>query len=214
MIKAVIFDHDGVLVNSPAITWTERKKYLQEKYEINLAAEDVQAVLGLSQEEQATFLGKKFHVTIDFDDYAQHRHLLESVLEKQLKVLPGAKELIEDLMKKEIKVAIASSKPRRLILRELQRLKLNTYFDIVLAKEDVAKTKPDPEVFLLAAQKLGVNPEECAVIEDAIHGIVAAKKSGMAAIGVCSPFCSEFPGADLKVHSLTELSADKIIELR
>ncbi len=214
MIKAVIFDFDGVLVNSPEIVWEERKKYLQEKYGIALKIQDIQEALGLIAEEQAVYLGKKYSIPIDVDAFVKQRQSLEPILEKKLKLTRGALELIKDLIKNKIKIAIATSKSHALVESEMKRFQLEIYFSVVVSKEDVKAHKPNPEVFLKAAEKLEAQPEECVVIEDAIHGIDAAKRAGMAAIGVCTPIHSKFPGADLEVHSLEELNSEKIKKLR
>lgn len=213
MIKVVIFDYDGVLVNSPEIIWDLRKKYLKQKYGLELSNNDVREVLGLTLEEQVSFLSKKHGISIELKDFLAQRKSLEPLLEEQLKVLPGARELIEDAIKSGFKVAVATSKPRALVTNEMRRLQLNKYFTVIVAKEDTKKQKPDPEPLLQAAKALGARPEECVVIEDAIHGVEAARRAGMKAIGLCNPFNSDFPDAELVVHSLGELTTQRIRKL-
>ena len=100
-------------------------------------------------------------------------------------VLPGVKSFIEKAKKENIKIALGSaSKNARLIL---EKIGLISYFDAIIDGNDVSKAKPDPEVFILAAQKLGIPNENCVVFEDAEAGIQAAKSAGMKAIGIGSP---------------------------
>ena len=214
MIRAVLFDHDGVLVNFPQVMWKERKKYLEEKYDLRLNNEDMKVLLGLTLQDQVDYLRKKHNIGVTVDELSQHREkVVDPIYEKELTLMPGAKKLLEDLKSKGIKTAVATNRSRKRIEQDLARLKINNYFNVVIAREDVMKPKPDPEIFLIAAKKLDVPPNECVVIEDAIHGVEAAKKAGMIAIGVCSPIHSTFEKADLSVHSLEELDSKRILEL-
>ena len=98
--------------------------------------------------------------------------------------LPGSLDLIQELKQAGIKIALGSASKNTPII--LERLKLENTFDAIADGNIVSKAKPDPEVFLIAARMLNVNPEECIVIEDAIAGIRAAKTAGMRCIGIGS----------------------------
>jgi len=212
MLKAVIFDFDGVIQNFPELVWRERKVFLKN-HKAQLEKSDLEILLGLALSEQVTYINKKFKLSLTEDDFKKHRESIADIIEKELKILEGIKGLIQTLKKKKIKMAIASNKPKAAIERDLKKFKLYSKFDLILGKEDVAKPKPDPEMFFIAAKKLKVSPEECIMIEDAIHGIKGAKKAGMKTIGLCSSFHSSFKEADLCIQSIKELSWKKLSSL-
>jgi HAD superfamily hydrolase (TIGR01509 family) len=122
--------------------------------------------------------------------------------------LPGAAEWVARLHEQGWRQAIASSAPRLNVEAILETLKLP--FDVIIAAEDVRHGKPDPEVFLTAAARLGVPPPQCVVVEDAAAGIEAARRGAMRSIGVSRK--SELP-ADLFAPSLADLPADAFTRL-
>jgi HAD superfamily hydrolase (TIGR01509 family) len=117
--------------------------------------------------------------------------------------LPGAAEWVARLHAEGWLQAIASSAPRLNVEAILQMLKLP--FEVIIAAEDVRHGKPDPEVFLTAAARLGVEPAQCVVVEDAAAGVEAARRGGMRSIGVSR---KTNLAADLFAASLADLPAD------
>src|SRR5581483_7915953 len=101
-----------------------------------------------------------------------------------LKPLPGVRELLERLEREEIPRAVVTSTPRANLDMILDAIRISGCFQALVSAEDTAKGKPDPAGFLLAAERLGVAPESCVVIEDAPAGVQAAKAAGMRAIAV------------------------------
>ncbi len=128
--------------------------------------------------------------------------------------LPGAMELLQALKASGFRCAVASAAPPaniRLILRELRAERL---FDAVVTAEDVTKGKPDPEVYLLAAQRVGVPASRCVVLEDAVAGVEGAKAAGMACIGVASNHLpAALAKADLVVGDLTAVTPMTLLAL-
>ena len=131
--------------------------------------------------------------------------------------MDGAVELIDELSARGWKLALGSSGPPEnveLALTSLNRVEL---FGGVVTGRDVTRGKPDPQVFLLAAARLHIAPENCIVIEDAVAGIEAARAAGMACVAListgrqASDFCSHSP--DLMVRSLRELTTDRLAQL-
>jgi beta-phosphoglucomutase len=119
--------------------------------------------------------------------------------------LPGAAEWLTRLHATGWRQAIASSAPRRNVEVMLRALRLEPYFDAMVSSEDVSHGKPDPEVFMTAASRLGVAPPRCIVVEDAPAGIEAAKRGGMRCIGVSQ---ATTLNADVMVRSLADLPPD------
>lgn len=122
-------------------------------------------------------------------------------IKKKLKPLPGVIELMESLKKRRFQMALASSAPIENIQMVIETLGINDYFQSIICDRDVTEGKPSPQVFLLAAERLGVEPEDCIVIEDAVAGVTAAKRAGM----YCLALASTHPR-----HSLTE--ADRVVD--
>lgn len=133
------------------------------------------------------------------------------ILERGLLPLPGVKTFLEKLRHNNIPCAIGSSTPRLNIATALTILGLENYFHAIVADEDVTRGKPDPQVFLLAAQKLNLPPERCVVFEDAKVGVEAAHAACMKVVAVSTTNpASELRQADLVVHQLDELSMSKL----
>jgi HAD superfamily hydrolase (TIGR01509 family) len=119
--------------------------------------------------------------------------------------LPGARELIESLRAERVPLAVVTSTPRANLEMIIESLRLSESFDALVAEEDASRGKPDPEGFLVAAERVGVAPAGCTVLEDAPAGIEAAKRAGMMAIGVTTTRpAADLAGADLVVESLGE----------
>ena len=120
--------------------------------------------------------------------------------------MPGAAALIERLAATGWRQAIATAAPRANAEAVLEALGLGHRFDAIIASEDVAAGKPDPSVFLVAAERLGATPDRSVVLEDAPPGIEAARRAGMKSIGICTLHPSL--RADIAVRSLEELPAE------
>ncbi len=128
--------------------------------------------------------------------------------------MPGAVELIRRLGEFGLRLAIGSSGPPANVELVVDELRIRAYFGALVTGEDVSHGKPDPEVFLLAAERLSVRPAECVVIEDAPAGIEAAHRGGMAAVGlaVVHP-AGKLTAAELVVSSLRQLRPEQIMAL-
>jgi beta-phosphoglucomutase len=137
----------------------------------------------------------------------------QQVLTGELAPLAGVAEWLPRLRAAGWRQAIASSAPHANIEAILDRIQLHSAFDAIVGEEDVQRGKPDPQVFLVAAAKLGVKPERAIVVEDAPAGIEAARRAGMRSIGVAGSHPPEYLDADLVVSSLADLSPDAFEQL-
>ena len=125
--------------------------------------------------------------------------------------IPGVTEFLEKLRTASVPCAIGSSTPRENISCVMNMIGLRERFNVIVAGEDVTRGKPDPEVFLLAADKLGVPAERCVVFEDAHVGIEAARAAGMRVVGVATTHpAASLADADLVVRRLDELPLDEL----
>jgi HAD superfamily hydrolase (TIGR01509 family) len=130
-----------------------------------------------------------------------------------VELYPGVRKLLQELQRAGVRQAIASSAPQENIDALVNELNIISYFQAIVSGCEL-KSKPDPATFLLAAERLGVNPQRCVVIEDALHGIEAAHRAGMKCIAVATthPVVLLSP-ADLVVKRINELSAARILDL-
>lgn len=215
---AVIFDMDGVLVDSYQAHFESWQKFYGElgvEYDEEKFAADfgrtsrdiLRRTLGddLSDEQVVAWDSRK-------------EALYRDILREHFPAMDGAIELIKALDAGGFKLAVGSSGPPENVALAIEQLAAGAHFDATVTGADVTRGKPDPQVFLIAAERLGVTPANCAVVEDAVHGITAAKRAGMTAIGLTGTLQrAELGEADAVVDSLRELSAERIrslIELR
>ena len=144
--------------------------------------------------------------------------LYRAAARRGVALLPGVRALLEGLHAAGLRQAIGSSAPRENLELIIELTDTGSFFDAVVSSEDTERGKPDPQVFLVAAERLKVTPENCVVVEDAVAGVQAAKAGGMKCIGVT--FVGHHPdstlraaGADLLVKTLEEVSVDRIRQL-
>jgi beta-phosphoglucomutase len=133
------------------------------------------------------------------------------ILRDAFPAMDGAAELLQSLAEDGFRLAIGSSGPPENVALVLEQLAGAEHFAATVTGADVTRGKPDPQVFLIAAERLGVPPAACAVVEDAVHGITAAQRAGMATIALTGTLQrSELSAADAIVDSLRQLSPERI----
>lgn len=215
MIKAIIFDNDGVLVDSQHLHVEVEAKSLS-KYGITVTSKELLGYSGAKLHHMFEDLFRKHGVKTDPVEAAR-KHEVEGQLyvAQHAEPVNGALRLVEEA-KKHYKVALASGAPDAYVTNVLKKLKLQDKFDFIMTGDDVKYAKPNPEIFVKAAQGLKVNPSECLVIEDAPQGIEAAKAAGMKCIGLLTAHRTrhELKAADLIVHNLNEININSLNGLR
>jgi HAD superfamily hydrolase (TIGR01509 family) len=199
MYQAVIFDMDGVLVDSQPLHY-ETDNPVLKKAGYPAVMETVVPYTGVSNPDRwpaykkALNLEESIEVLIEW----QTRMIYEIFESSDIKAIEGIPELLAYISEKGMKIALASSSQHRLIEIVLRKAGIGKFFDVIVSGEDVHKGKPAPDVFLYAAEKLGVAPVDCIVVEDAPSGIKAAKNAGMICIAYRNPntYGQEFSLAD------------------
>ena len=201
MNRAVLWDMDGTLVDSAEYHWQAWRDTMSREGS-PITYEQFRATFGQRNDSiLRQWLGEKAtSELIQRIGDAKEALYRQHVRQQGISPLPGALEWIHLLHGQGWRQAIASAAPRANIETILDVLHASEYFETVVSAEDVHRGKPDPEVFLTAATKLGVAPKHCIVVEDAEHGIQAARAAGMKSIGV-SQNGKPLP-ADIVVRSL------------
>jgi HAD superfamily hydrolase (TIGR01509 family) len=204
--RAVLWDLDGTLVDSEDYHWRSWRDTMAGEG-VQLSYDRFRASFGLRNDRILRgWLGDDVGVErierIGDAKEAEYRRLAEL---EGLTPLPGAAEWAARLHAEGWLQAIASSAPRKNVEVMLRVLHLDRYFDAIAAAEDVTVGKPDPQVFLRAAERLGVPPARCIVVEDAPAGVEAARAGGMRSIGVSQ---TKQLDADIFVPALDELLPD------
>jgi HAD superfamily hydrolase (TIGR01509 family) len=181
-IEAVVFDMDGVLVDTEQL-WDEVREALTEEWGGRYTPEAQEAMMGMSSPEWSRYLhevvGLREPPEVIRDEVV--RRMLARY-ETDLPVVPGAVEAVRRLAGDGFRLAVASSSNRELIDAVLDRLELTSAFQVTVSSEEVARGKPAPDVYLEAARRLGVPPSACVAIEDSASGIRAAHAAGMRVI--------------------------------
>ena len=206
MIKSLLFDMDGILVDTEPIMARVVALALADQ---GLHVTELEYYDNWTKKGKgiADFIKEK-NISFDFDRYRSTRNkiYLES-LKTNIPIFDGAKETIAELSKT-YKLGLVSSSSRVFVHFILKSTDLEKYFFTIITAEDVEKEKPAPDCFLLAAERLAVEPEECVVIEDAEKGILAAKNAGMKAIAIPNKSTSDnyFSCANLILESIKSLT--------
>jgi HAD superfamily hydrolase (TIGR01509 family) len=216
-IAAVIFDLDGVLLDSET-AWVEVKKEFTEESGGHWKDRAQWDMLGMSSTEWSRYMHDELAVPVPPEQISSE--VAERLVERyrqRLPLLPGAVQAVRSLAR-EWPLAVASSSNRNVIDLVIEKAGLADAFAATVSSEEVERGKPAPDVYLEAARRLGVDPESCAAIEDSGNGIRSAHAAGMAVIAVPN---KDFPPdpdalalAALVLDSLRELSPDRIRGLR
>ena len=209
MIEAVVFDLDGVLLDSEQI-WDEVREQLARERGGRWHDGAQRAMMGMSSTEWSQYMHDEIGLPESPEEIsAEVVRRLEERYRQHLPLLDGAVEAVERLAAR-WPLGIASSSNREVIDLVLELSELAPFFKVTVSSEEVARGKPAPDVYLEAARRLGVAPEQSAAIEDSENGIRAAKAAGMRVIAIPNP---HFPPdrealeqADVTLGSLAELS--------
>jgi beta-phosphoglucomutase len=214
MIRTVIFDMDGVLIDTEPL---HHHAFFAEFAELGIpvSAAEYAGYLGKSTRNVFQLLKQKYHLTPEVEAMvARKRELFNQAFDEDanLDLLPGVRTLIEDLRQHGVQLVVASSASKATIARVFDRFGLRLYFAHIVSGEDFAESKPHPAIFLHAAEQAETPVTECIVIEDAANGVAAAKAAGIYCIAFASPHSTgqDLHQADRIIHDFAELNAASI----
>lgn len=216
MLEAVIFDMDGVIIDSEPF-YLDIGMELYKRLNINITEEEHNSYTGVSNTNMWADIKNKYGLRETVNELVEIQNNANiKYLEKNLKMLiPGVVEILESLRENRIKVALASSSSMEIIRMVLEKFKIIEYFQAIESGENLEKSKPAPDIFLNAAKMLKVEPECCTVIEDSHNGVTAAKSAGMKCIGFknLNSGNQNLEAADLIVTSLENVNLNMIRKL-
>lgn len=207
-IRAVIFDMDGVLVDSEKLINAAAVAMFQEKG-LNVQPEDFVAFVGAGEDRYIGGVAEMYRFPLDIPAGKQRTYeIYLAMVALRLESFPGAVELVHACRTAGLLVAVASSADAIKVQANLVKLGLpKSFWDAVITGENVKNKKPAPEIFLTTAGILGVDHTECVVVEDAVNGVQAAKAAGMRCVAVAQTFPPDrLTDADVVRNTIAELS--------
>lgn len=212
MIKAVIFDMDGVIIDSEPLHYKVFMEYTNRKFGLTISDGEYNQFIGTTNHHIYSKLKEKYNIPGDLaaiiEEYEEK--CLEFLLSKTTeRPIHGVDILVKNLHQNKIKLALASSSPKKVINIVLDMFNMNQFFDVKVSGQEVANSKPAPDIFLRAAELLYIRPEECLVFEDSRNGVVAAKAAGMQCIAFYNPNSGQqdLSRADKIIESFTEVDS-------
>jgi len=203
MIDTIIFDAEGVVIDSEPIWDQSQKEFLRRRGLHYDRARTKPLLAGRSIPEGAAILKQEYGLEGDVAALARERmEIVRSLFERELEFIPGFPDFFERI-RGTFKTCLATVMPRRFLDVAVARLDLEKYFGTAIydAESLSLQSKPAPDLFLYAARKLGSEPRSCVVIEDSPNGIEAARRAGMKSIGLATTFEPELLRADYVVLS-------------
>ena len=216
MLKAIIFDMDGVIVNSEPL---HRKAYFDMFEEFNLDVSNglYESFTGKSTSAICKELCEIFDLSISHEKlmFSKRKHF-KTIFDNdpEFQMIDGALSLIKNYFFNNLTLILASSASMTNINRVFKKFDLDKFFKAKISGADLKESKPSPEIFIKAAKLSGFNKSECIVIEDSTNGIIAAKSAGIYCIGFNSPNSKNqiYDKADLVVSNFNEIMFGKISE--
>lgn len=208
MVEAVVFDCDGVLVDSESLAWEAWRRVLGT-YDVEVTEDDMQGLTGRSQSDVYAAFAARGDLPPQPRLDEQISSVLFELFDRGLRVFPDVPRTLEALTENGIRLAVASSSARDRLDRTLALVELTGWFETSVAGDEVENAKPQPDLFLEVARRLGVSPGACVAIEDTPAGVASARGAGMCTIGVLR---GDYTGLELGASRVIEsLDASSIL---
>ena len=189
MIKGVLFDMDGVLVDSESFI-CKAAIMMFDELGVKVIPEDFLPFVGMGENRYIGGVAENHGVKVDIEKVKTRTYeIYEIIVRGKLSPLPGVHEFISECLAKDFKLALATSADRFKMDVNLREIGLQRdLFHAIITGLDVDNKKPFPDIYLKAAGKIGLEPQECLVVEDAVSGIKAGKSAGCRCLAITSTF--------------------------
>ena len=209
-INAVIFDMDGVIFDTESL-YLKHWCSIFSKYGYEMTKENYLLVMGRGRKVVKEKFLSIYGENLPIDNMYKEKdyELSKYIEENEVPIKEGAYELLEFLKVNGYKVALATSAKRGRAMKHLKDSRFENYFDVIITGEDIEKTKPNPEIFLKALERLNIEPKKAIVIEDSIAGIKAAKNAGIFAIHV-----PDLKEPDEEIIKEADIIASNLLEVK
>ncbi|MFD1096609.1 HAD family hydrolase [Salegentibacter chungangensis] len=216
MPKNVIFDMDGVLVDSEPLH-TELEVILFEKLGINITSAYHDQLKGMSPFGMWKKIKKDFGLKTPVEEFLEQEEQLKTseIRKRDINTNPGVSELVRNLYESDFRLSVGSSSPREIISLFMEKSGLTAYFDHFVSSEDVEHGKPEPDIFLKISDLYKISSSQFVVIEDSHNGVLAAKAAGMSCVGYRNLNSGEqdLSSADLVIDDFEELTPEILRKL-
>ncbi|MDO8880496.1 MAG: HAD family hydrolase [Coriobacteriia bacterium] len=213
-VRALVFDFDGLIIASETNavrSWQD----LYARFGHELPLEKWATLIGTwdAEWDPGAELAERVGNGHDWEAIERERRAAELAGAHQLQALPGVIDRLDDARRLGLPLAIASSSDRAWVVGHLTRLGIADRFEAVITRDDVTRTKPDPELYTRAVAALGMTPEHVVALEDSLHGVVAAKAAGMRCVAVPNPLLAheDYSAADICVPSLADSTLEALL---
>lgn len=211
-MKAVIFDMDGVIIDSEPMH-TQVAIETMAHFGADVKKENMERFAGMTMNAIFSILKDENQISVPLEKITteQENGILKHVMEDDNEPIDGIRQLLAELARRKIPAAIASSSPKKLIEAVVTKLAIKNQFQELVSGEEVPQGKPQPDVYLETAKRLGIEPKDCLVIEDSKNGTIAAKTAGMTCIGFknLNSGDQDLSRADIIVPALTAIDLNK-----
>ncbi|WP_338780528.1 HAD family hydrolase [Metabacillus sp. FJAT-52054] len=214
MYKAIVFDFDGLILDTETLHYEVLQEMFKEQGSSLPLELWVQGVGTQSGFRPFTYLEEQLKKSVDHSALQQDReNRFNERISKEL-ARPGVEEYLAAAKELGYKIGLASSSNYKWVSTHLKNIGLFEYFECIRTSDDVEEVKPNPDLYLKAAECLGVKPEECIAFEDSVHGSAAAKRAGMACVIVPNKITGglEFGEMDHRLESMAELEFKLLVE--
>lgn len=211
MLNSILFDLDGVLADSEP-SWNEIDAAFLRFYGVEYRGEHKDQVLGKSYRLAVEFYAQRFELRSEMEQLLLERETIaRDFYAKHIPIFGSVPAVLAQLKEMNLRIGLATSSVSDLVVPFLNRHEIFDFFDAVTTGEEVERGKPNPDIYLKAAQKVGAAPEECLVVEDALSGIAAGKAAKMRVVAIPDARFMDlalYPGgADFQLERLNELPA-------
>lgn len=214
MIKAIIFDFDGLIVDTET-PWFEAYRDVYEEYGVEMPLEIWAKCVGASFDvfNPIIFLEEQLKRSVDQDDIRKRTKDKFDVYMAEQELRPGVRQYLDEARQLGLRISLASSSTRAWVGSYLRAFELESYFESIHTADDVARVKPDPELYLKALAGLGLQGDEAIAFEDSHHGSKAAKAAGLYCVAVPNSVTSfmDFGHVDLRIKSMEATSLREVL---
>ena len=216
MIRALIFDFDGLILDTEVPVYQSWQE-LYLAHQCNFSLELWLDYVGTSEGnfDPLADLERQLSCSLDRGVVESARRQREAELIAQQGAMPGVEEYLVSARRLGLRLALASSASCAWVTTHLERLGFMDHFDYIFGRDDVARTKPSPDLFLSALDSLAVSPAEAIVFEDSLNGVLAARQAGIFCVAVPNAITRHLTldQADFRLDSLADLSLDRLLEI-